>query len=179
MSKIDNSEVKAATSDSTAGKVIFEPISEDGVFRFDSSANDTDAAYPCLSFINSNEGDVPIMSNKVPLYSPPFEHRLGQQIVKLEIDLRIECRIQFTAPTSFAVITFGPFPSPSAILISLSHAIAIIIYCSRYILLYFSCILYNCLTFVLCLLDSTFSSLSLAFSMAISTLDTWHIYDKT
>ena len=85
MSKMTDSEVKAATSDSTVGKMIFESILEDGVFRFDCSTNDRDAAYPSLSFKNTNNRDVPIMSNKFPLYIPSFECLLGQQIVKLEV----------------------------------------------------------------------------------------------
>lgn len=40
-----------------------------------------------------------------------------------QIDLRKESVIQFAAPSSYPVITFGPFPSPAAVLISLSHAI--------------------------------------------------------
>lgn len=31
--------------------------------------------------------------------------------------------IQFIAPSSYPVITFGPFASPNAVLISLSHAV--------------------------------------------------------
>lgn len=85
ISKMTDSEVKAATSDSTAGKMIFQPILEDGVFRFDCSANDREAVYPSLSFINNKSRDVPVMSNKTPSYIPSFECRLGQQIVKLEV----------------------------------------------------------------------------------------------
>ncbi|XP_022773485.1 uncharacterized protein LOC111315762 isoform X1 [Durio zibethinus] len=208
MSKMADSDVKAATSDSIAGKMIFEPILEDGVFRFDCSANDRDAEYPSLSFINRNNTDVPIMSNKVPLFIPSFERLLGRQIVKLElpvgtsfygtgevsgqlertgkrvfawntdawgygpettslyqshpwvlavlpngealgiladttkrceIDLRIECKIQFIAPPSFPVITFGPFPSPSAVLISLSHAIGTVFMPPKWSLGYHQC----------------------------------------
>ena len=40
-----------------------------------------------------------------------------------QIDLRKESRIQFVAPSSYPVITFGPFPSPTAVLIALSHAV--------------------------------------------------------
>ncbi|KAE8695540.1 Detected protein of unknown function [Hibiscus syriacus] len=85
VSNMADSEVKVATSDSTAGKMIFQPILEDGVFRFDCSENDRDAVFPSLSFINSKSRDVPIMSNKAPLYIPSFVCRLGQQIVKLEL----------------------------------------------------------------------------------------------
>ena len=40
-----------------------------------------------------------------------------------QIDLRKESTIQFVAPSSYPVITFGPFASPTAVLISYSHAI--------------------------------------------------------
>lgn len=40
-----------------------------------------------------------------------------------QIDLRKESTIQFVAPSSYPVITFGPFASPNAVLMSLSHAI--------------------------------------------------------
>ncbi|KAF2308927.1 hypothetical protein GH714_024453 [Hevea brasiliensis] len=58
--------------------MIFEPILEDGVFRFDCS-------YPSLSFINTKDRDTPIISHPVPLYIPTFECVLGKQIVKLEL----------------------------------------------------------------------------------------------
>ncbi|MBA0613113.1 hypothetical protein Godav_013622 [Gossypium davidsonii] len=210
-----DSEVKAATSDSTAGKMIFQPILEDGVFRFDCSANDREAVYPSLSFINNKSRDVPVMSNKTPSYIPSFECRLGQQIVKLEwsflvvkfpagtsfygtgevsgqlertgkrvftwntdawgygpettslyqshpwvlavlpngealgiladttrrceIDLRTECRIQFISLPSFPVITFGPFSSPTAVLVSLSHAIGTVFMPPKWSLGYHQC----------------------------------------
>ncbi|MBA0738401.1 hypothetical protein Gogos_011764 [Gossypium gossypioides] len=215
ISKMTDSEVKAATSDSTAGKMIFQPILEDGVFRFDCSANDREAVYPSLSFTNNKSRDVPVMSNKAPSYIPSFECRLGQQIVKLEwsflvvkfpagtsfygtgevsgqlertgkrvftwntdawgygpettslyqshpwvlavlpngealgiladttrrceIDLRTECRIQFISLPSFPVITFGPFSSPTAVLVSLSHAIGTVFMPPKWSLGYHQC----------------------------------------
>lgn len=39
-----------------------------------------------------------------------------------QIDLRKESTIKFIAPSPYPVITFGPFTSPSAVLVSLSHA---------------------------------------------------------
>ncbi|XVE71959.1 hypothetical protein DITRI_Ditri10aG0192700 [Diplodiscus trichospermus] len=208
MSKMVYSGVKAASSDFTAGEMIFESILEDGVFRFDCSANERQAAYPSLSFINSNNREVPIMSNKFPLYTPSFECIAGQQIVKIElpigtsfygtgevsgqlertgkrvftwntdawgygpgttslyqshpwvlavlpngealgiladttrrceIDLRIQNRIQFIASRSYPVITFGPFPSPTAVLISLSHAIGTVFMPPKWSLGYHQC----------------------------------------
>ncbi|KAM4124060.1 hypothetical protein ACB094_01G203900 [Castanea mollissima] len=192
ISKMADHEQKAVTADVSSGDMIFQPILEDGVFRFDCPPNDRDAAYPSLSFVNSKDRETPIMSHKAPLYTPTFECFLEKQIVKIElpsgtsfygtgevsgqlertgkrvftwntdawgygsgttslyqshpwviallpngealgvladttqrceVDLRKESRIQFVAPSSYPVITFGPFPSPTAVLIALSHAI--------------------------------------------------------
>ncbi|KAL6008262.1 hypothetical protein ACLOJK_033768 [Asimina triloba] len=42
---------------------------------------------------------------------------------RCEIDLRKESTIKFTSPAAYPVVTFGPFSSPTAVLVSLSHAI--------------------------------------------------------
>lgn len=76
---------KEKTADVTSGDMIFQPILEDGIFRFDCSANDRDAAFPSLSFINSKDRDKPITGHKVPLYTPTFEFPFGRQIVKIEV----------------------------------------------------------------------------------------------
>lgn len=54
-----------------------------------------------------------------------------------QIDLRKESIIQFVAPSPYPVITFGPFASPSDVLISLSHAIGNFpnYFCRRYFIL--------------------------------------------
>ncbi|GLU05271.1 hypothetical protein SLE2022_223800 [Rubroshorea leprosula] len=188
--------------------MIFEPILEDGVFRFDCSSDDRNAAFPSLSFTNTKLRDTPILIHKVPSYIPTFQSLLGQQIVKLElpvgtsfygtgevsgqlertgkrvftwntdafgygpettslyqshpwvlavlpngealgvladttwlceIDLRTESRIQFTASASFPVITFGPFPSPTDVLITLSHAIGTVFMPPKWSLGYHQC----------------------------------------
>ncbi|ONI05681.1 hypothetical protein PRUPE_5G018900 [Prunus persica] len=208
ISKMADYEGKAVAPDVTSGSMIFEPIIEDGVFRFDCSANDRNAAYPSISFINSKDRDTPIMSHKIPSYIPNFQCLLGQQIVKLElpvgtslygtgevsgqlertgkrvftwntdawgygsgttslyqshpwvlavlptgealgiladttrrceIDLRKKSMIQFIAPSSYPVITFGPFPSPQAVLISLSHAIGTVFMPPKWSLGYHQC----------------------------------------
>ncbi|BBH02722.1 heteroglycan glucosidase 1 [Prunus dulcis] len=208
ISKMADYEGKAVATDVTSGSMIFEPIIEDGVFRFDCSANDRNAAYPSISFINSKDRDTAIMSHKIPSYIPNFQCLLGQQIVKLElpvgtslygtgevsgqlertgkrvftwntdawgygsgttslyqshpwvlavlptgealgiladttrrceIDLRKESMIQFIAPSSYPVITFGPFPSPQAVLISLSHAIGTVFMPPKWSLGYHQC----------------------------------------
>ncbi|XP_021895549.1 uncharacterized protein LOC110812931 isoform X2 [Carica papaya] len=189
-------------------KMIFEPILEDGVFRFDCSENDREAAYPSLSFMRSKDRDTPISSPQLPSYTPTYESRSGQQIVKLElpsgtsfygtgevsgplertgkrvftwntdawgygpgttslyqshpwvlavlpngkalgvladttkrceIDLRKESQIQFIAPASYPVVTFGPFASPAAVLISLCHAIGTVFMPPKWSLGYHQC----------------------------------------
>ncbi|GLT57782.1 hypothetical protein SLA2020_307310 [Shorea laevis] len=201
-------EGKVVTADVTSGEMLYEPILEEGVFRFDCSVDDRNSAFPSLSFTNTKLRDTPIMVHKVPSYIPTFQCLHGQQIVKLEfpvgtsfygtgevsgqlertgkrvftwntdawgygpettslyqshpwvlavlpngealgvladttrrceIDLRTECRIRFTAPASFPVITFGPFPSPTDVLMSLSHAIGTIFMPPKWSLGYQQC----------------------------------------
>ncbi|KOM45435.1 hypothetical protein LR48_Vigan06g074100 [Vigna angularis] len=189
-------------------KMIFQPILEDGVFRFDCSVKDREAAYPSISFVNGKDRDTPISTEKVPLYNPTFEIRLEQQIVKLElpvgsslygtgevsgqlertgqrvftwntdawgygpgntslyqshpwvlavlpsgeglgiladttrrceIDLRKESTIQFVSPSSYPVVTFGPFASPTAVLSSLSKAIGTVFMPPKWSLGYHQC----------------------------------------
>ncbi|XP_052299332.1 uncharacterized protein LOC127902991 [Citrus sinensis] len=55
-----------------------------GVFRFDCSASDRQAAYPSLWFVNGNDRDTPISTRTRPLYTPTYQCVHGQQIVKLE-----------------------------------------------------------------------------------------------
>ncbi|KDP39743.1 hypothetical protein JCGZ_02763 [Jatropha curcas] len=77
-------EKKTVTSDVISGDMIFEPIWEDGIFRFDCCGDDRLAAYPSISFINTRDRDTPINNHSVPLYIPTFECLLGKLIVKLE-----------------------------------------------------------------------------------------------
>ncbi|KNA15567.1 hypothetical protein SOVF_097260 [Spinacia oleracea] len=183
---------KGMASDVYSGTMIYEPILEEGVFRFDCSSDDRNAAFPSLSFATPKLRETPLMSGNLPFYVPTFECTLGQQIVNLqlpvgtcfygtgevsgqlertgkrvftwntdawgygpsttslyqshpwvlailpngetlgvladttqrcEIDLRKESTIKFVAPSSYPVITFGPFSSPTHVLESLSHAI--------------------------------------------------------
>ncbi|CAH9080623.1 unnamed protein product [Cuscuta europaea] len=180
------------TWDARSGNMVFEPILEEGVFRFDCSAEDRNAAYPSFSFVDQKARETPLLSvHSTPLYTPTFECAKGKQTVNIklplgtsfygtgevsgqlertgkrvftwntdaygygpgttslyqshpwvlailpsgealgvladtslrcEIDLRTESTIKFIAPTSYPVITFGPFPSPTDVLITLSHA---------------------------------------------------------
>ncbi|XP_062120588.1 uncharacterized protein LOC133834844 isoform X2 [Humulus lupulus] len=207
--KMADDETKAVTADAS-GNMIYEPILEDGVFRFDCTASDKDAAYPSLSFVNSKARDTPIKNHSVgvPTYIPTFKCHLGQQHVKLElsagtsfygtgevggqlertgkkvftwntdawgygsgttslyqshpwvlavlptgealgiladttrrceIDLRNESIIQFIASSPYPVVTFGPFASPTAVLISLSHAIGTVNMPPKWALGYHQC----------------------------------------
>ncbi|KAF4400709.1 hypothetical protein G4B88_001264 [Cannabis sativa] len=207
--KMADYETKAVTTDAS-GNMVYEPILEDGVFRFDCTASDRDAAYPSLSFVNSKARDTPIKNQNVgdPTYIPAFKCHLGQQHVKLElptgtslygtgevggqlertgkkvftwntdawgygagttslyqshpwvlavlptgealgiladttrrceIDLRNESIIQFIASSPYPVITFGPFASPNAVLISLSHAIGTVFMPPKWALGYHQC----------------------------------------
>ncbi|KAK1326622.1 hypothetical protein QJS10_CPA01g02996 [Acorus calamus] len=196
------------TSDATSGDMVFEPILEEGVFRFDCSGNDRDAAFPSLSFVDPKARDRSIAVHKLPEYAPAFKCVYGQQIVTIqlplgtsfygtgevsgqlertgkriftwntdacgygsgttslyqshpwvmalfpdgramgvlsdttrrcEIDLRKESVIILTAPAVYPVITFGPFESPTALLVSLSHAIGTVFMPPKWSLGYHQC----------------------------------------
>ncbi|GAY61521.1 hypothetical protein CUMW_210600, partial [Citrus unshiu] len=55
------------------------------------------------------------------------------------IDLGKESTIQFIAPSSYPVITFGPFTSPTAVLVSLSHAVGTVFMPPKWSLGYHQC----------------------------------------
>ncbi|KAL6544174.1 hypothetical protein OROGR_010671 [Orobanche gracilis] len=179
-------------SETTSREMIFEPILEEGVFRFDCSADDRDAAFPSISFQNSKVRDTPLVNvDSVPTYIPNFECVSGQQIVNIEfppntsfygtgevsgqlertgkriftwntdawgygpettslyqshpwilavfpngealgvladttqrceIDLRKKSNIKISSSTAYPIITFGPFGSPTDVLVSFSRA---------------------------------------------------------
>ncbi|XP_022145307.1 uncharacterized protein LOC111014792 [Momordica charantia] len=206
--KMADGKERGITTDTISGNMIFEPILEDGVFRFDCSSHDRAAAYPSFSFLRSEDRDTPISSQKLPTYVPVFECLLGQQIVKLElpagtsfygtgevsgqlertgkriftwntdaygygagttslyqahpwvlailpngqalgvladtslrceIDLRKDSIIQFVAPSSYPVITFGPFSSPTAVLKAFSSAVGTVFMPPKWALGYHQC----------------------------------------
>ncbi|KMZ74917.1 alpha-glucosidase, family GH31 [Zostera marina] len=191
-----------------SGVMVFEPILEEGVFRFDCSANDKQSAFPSVSFIDPKERDIAIISQKLPQYVPICECIHGQQIVNIqlptdssfygtgevsgqlertgkrvftwntdawgygsettslyqshpwvlvilpdgkalgvladttarcEIDLREECNIKLASLNAYPVITFGPFESPTDVLISLSHAIGTVFMPPKWSLGYHQC----------------------------------------
>lgn len=68
------------------GNMVFVPILEEGVFRFDCSVDDRNAAFPSISFENPLVRDTPIMNvHKIPAYVPSFECAMGQQVINLEV----------------------------------------------------------------------------------------------
>lgn len=68
------------------GKMVFEPILEEGVFRFDCSADDRNAAFPSLSFLNPKIRDTTVMSDhKVPSFIPSSKYLAEQQVVYFEL----------------------------------------------------------------------------------------------
>ncbi|XP_059663103.1 uncharacterized protein LOC132308859 isoform X2 [Cornus florida] len=209
VSKMGGYQGKAVTADVDSGNMIFEPILEEGVFRFDCSADDRNGAFPSISFVDPKVRDTPIMSShQVPSFIPTFECVLGQQLVNIElppgtsfygtgevsgqlertgkrvftwntdawgygpgttslyqshpwvlavlpngealgvladttrrceIDLRKESTIKVIAPSSYPVITFGPFTLPTDVLISLSHAIGTVFMPPKWSLGYHQC----------------------------------------
>ncbi|KMZ74916.1 alpha-glucosidase, family GH31 [Zostera marina] len=190
-----NDKVGDIVSICKSGNMIFEPILEEGVFRFDCSAKHRQAAFPSFSFVQPKLRDTPITTNQLPQCVPVCKCIDGQQIVNIqlptgssfygtgevggqlertgkrvftwntdawgydsktpslyqshpwvlvilpdgkalgvladttarcEIDLREECKIKLASLAAYPIITFGPFESPTDVLISLSHAIGTI-----------------------------------------------------
>ncbi|KAK1367710.1 alpha-glucosidase 2 [Heracleum sosnowskyi] len=79
-------EAMASGSDVQSGNMVFEPILEEGVFRFDCSAEDRNAAFPSLSFVNQKDRDTPLLNTRgKPTFTPTFECVLGQQTVEIEL----------------------------------------------------------------------------------------------
>ncbi|XP_020696847.2 uncharacterized protein LOC110109955 [Dendrobium catenatum] len=197
------------TAEAFAGEMVYEPILEEGVFRFDCSENDRGVAFPSLSFANPQAREIVIfVHGKVPEFVPVFEKLNGQQIVKFqlpfgtslygtgevsgqlertgkriftwnsdawgygpgttslyqshpwvlavlpdgkalgvladttrrcEIDLRESSTIKFVSTAPYPVITFGPFKSPTEVVISLSHAIGSVFMPPKWSLGYHQC----------------------------------------
>ncbi|KAK1367709.1 Alpha-glucosidase 2 [Heracleum sosnowskyi] len=202
-------EATASGSDVQSGNMVFEPILEEGVFRFDCSAEDRNAAFPSFSFVNPKDRDTPLLNTRgKPTFTPTFECVLGQQTVKIElpagttfygtgevsgqlertgkrvftwntdawsygagttslyqshpwvlavlpngeafgvladttkrceIDLRKESTIMFCAPSSFPVITFGPFPLPVDVVALFSRVVGTVFMPPKWSLGYHQC----------------------------------------
>ncbi|KAG0447888.1 hypothetical protein HPP92_028113 [Vanilla planifolia] len=192
-----------------AGLMVFEPILEEGVFRFDCSGTDRAAAFPSLSFADPKVRETPLaVHGMIPEFVPVFECVHGQQKVKVqlplgtslygtgevsgplertgkriftwntdawgygpgttslyqshpwvlavfpdgkslgvladttrrcEIDLLENSTIKFVSAAVYPVITFGPFESPTHVLISLSHAIGTVFMPPKWSLGYHQC----------------------------------------
>ncbi|CAN6918313.1 unnamed protein product [Brassica oleracea] len=82
---------KGDGSETAPSDMIFVPILEDGVFRFDSSVEHRNAAFPSVSFKNSKDREVPIPSHIVPAFTPTYSLLEEQQVVTF----------QFSPGTSF------------------------------------------------------------------------------
>ncbi|CAI0441947.1 unnamed protein product [Linum tenue] len=211
--KMTDSQGKAtqpAGRDVRSGDMIFQPILEKGVFRFDCSADDRAAAFPSVSFVNAKDRETPITNaaEAVPTFIPTYQSGSESQTVQLqlpagtsfygsgevsgqlertgkrvftwntdawgygpgttslyqshpwvlavlpngeaigvladttkrcEIDLSTESVIKFVAPSFYPIISFGPFPSPAAVLSSLSHAIGTVFMPPKWSLGYHQC----------------------------------------
>ncbi|PIN24032.1 Maltase glucoamylase [Handroanthus impetiginosus] len=207
--KMTGYEGKSLNSDVKSGKMVFEPIVEEGVFRFDCSTDDRNAAFPSISFENLKVRDTPIANvNKVPTYVPSFECVSEQQIVNIEfppntsfygtgevsgqlertgkriftwntdawgygpgttslyqshpwvlavlpngealgvladttrrceVDLRKESNIKFISASAYPVITFGPFASPTEVLVSFACAVGTVYMPPKWALGYHQC----------------------------------------
>ncbi|KAI3987673.1 hypothetical protein MKX01_028407 [Papaver californicum] len=74
-----------AVSDVSSGKMGYQPIMEEGVFRFDCSGNDRSAAYPSLSFTDPKVRETRLMVHIMPTYIPTFEYVDAQQIISIEL----------------------------------------------------------------------------------------------
>ncbi|XP_073139357.1 uncharacterized protein [Henckelia pumila] len=209
VSMMEGCEGASLNSNVRSGKMIYEPILDEGVFRFDCSVDDRKAAFPSISFENPKVRDTPVTSvHQVPTYIPTFECVMGQQIVSIEfppstsfygtgevsgqlertgkriftwntdaygygpettslyqshpwvlavlsngealgvladttrrceIDVQKELNIKFISSSSYPVITFGPFASPTDVLASFSRAIGTVFMPPKWSLGYHQC----------------------------------------
>ncbi|KAK1366432.1 hypothetical protein POM88_041993 [Heracleum sosnowskyi] len=78
VSKMTGVEATASGSDVQSGNMVYTPILEEGVFRFDCSGDDRNASFPSLSFVNQKDRDTPLLNTKgKPTFTPTFECILG------------------------------------------------------------------------------------------------------
>ncbi|WOL09513.1 hypothetical protein Cni_G18266 [Canna indica] len=191
-----------------SGEMVFQPILEEGVFRFDCSETSRAAAFPSLSFAGPDLRETPVAAQRLPDYIPTFRSSNGQQTVMIqfpsgtsfygtgevsgqlertgkriftwntdawgfgpettslyqshpwvlallpegralgvladttrrcEIDLRTASTMKFVSAAVYPIITFGPFDSPTEVLMSLSHAIGTIFMPPKWSLGYHQC----------------------------------------
>ncbi|GAA0151171.1 glucosidase [Lithospermum erythrorhizon] len=70
----------------SSGNMVFEPILEEGVFRFDCSTDAKNAAFPSVSFVDPKVRETPLMNiHQVPAFVPVFQSVAGQQVVTIEL----------------------------------------------------------------------------------------------
>lgn len=79
----DNSETKGIAPT----EMIFEPILEHGVFRFDCSVEHRKAASPSVSFKNIKDREVRVISDNVPAYTPTCVCLEEKQVVTFEVSV--------------------------------------------------------------------------------------------
>jgi hypothetical protein len=78
----------SAMSDAqSSGQMVFMPILEQGVFRFDCSEDHRAKAYPSISFADQMVRETPIKAviRMVPEFLPHFECGHGQQKVEIKV----------------------------------------------------------------------------------------------
>ncbi|XP_010551672.1 PREDICTED: uncharacterized protein LOC104822230 isoform X2 [Tarenaya hassleriana] len=79
------SEGSSVPKEVAPSNMIYEPILEDGIFRFDGSEEHKKAAFPSVSFMNSKDRETPIISQRFPSHLPSFVCLHGQQVVTFEL----------------------------------------------------------------------------------------------
>ncbi|KAK9052894.1 hypothetical protein SSX86_029524 [Deinandra increscens subsp. villosa] len=85
-SKMGESAGTSMAGEVKPGQMVFGPILEEGVFRFDCSDDARNSSFPSLSFVNPKERDTPLIhDHKTPSYIPTSESVAGQQIVCFEL----------------------------------------------------------------------------------------------
>ncbi|KAK6157972.1 hypothetical protein DH2020_005286 [Rehmannia glutinosa] len=88
-----------------SGKMVYEPIHEEGVFRFDCSVDARCVAFPSISFQNPIVRERPIKNvTVVPTYVPTFEHEIAKatDITTFESEKGLQIvNIMFPLSTSF------------------------------------------------------------------------------
>ncbi|KAJ0815726.1 hypothetical protein HanLR1_Chr00c0648g0765711 [Helianthus annuus] len=68
------------------GQMVYKLVLEEGVFRFDCSADARNSSFPSFSFVNPKERDTPLVNiHKSPSYIPTFEFVAEQHVVYFEV----------------------------------------------------------------------------------------------
>ena len=103
---------KGDGSETAPSDMIFVPILEDGVFRFDSSVEHRNAAFPSVSFKNSKDREVPIPSHIVPAFTPTYSLLEEQQVVTFQVSVSFllfsETHLKISILTCSLMLQFSP-----------------------------------------------------------------------